>query len=90
MVNVNKQRFITVTVYTIRGTNIPHVYLHYVFRPDGAIFRYTGVLQSPVSLSATLSTLASVYTLGVRCMYGLYMLCVAKCIAYWISKILKF
>jgi hypothetical protein len=48
-----------------------------MFRPDGAIFRYMGVLQSPVPLSATLPTLASVYTLGVRCMYVwfLYALC---------------
>jgi hypothetical protein len=64
-----------------------------MFWPDGAIFRHIGVLQSSVSLSATLPTLASVYTLGVRCMYvcmyGLYMPCVAKCIAYWTSKILK-
>jgi hypothetical protein len=64
---------IIVTVYTIRGTNIPHVSLHYMFRPDEPIFRYIGVLQSPVFLSATLPTLASVYTLGVRGMYGLYM-----------------
>jgi hypothetical protein len=85
-----RQCFITVTVYTIRGTNIPHVSLHYMFRPDGAIFRYIGVLQSPVSLSAALPALASVYTLGVRCMYGLYCPFVVKCIAYWISKILKF
>jgi hypothetical protein len=35
-----------------------------MFRPDGAIFRYSGDLQSPVSLPATLPTLASVYTLG--------------------------
>jgi hypothetical protein len=59
--------------------------IYHTFRPDGAIFRYIGVLQSPVSLSATLPTLASVYTLGVRCVYGLYMPCVVKCIAYWIS-----
>jgi hypothetical protein len=26
-----------------RGTNIPHVSLHYMFRLDGAIFRYIGV-----------------------------------------------
>jgi hypothetical protein len=61
-----------------------------MFRPDGAIFRYIWVLQSPVSLSATLPTLASVYTLGVRCIYGLYMPYVAKYIAYWISEILKY
>jgi hypothetical protein len=79
--------FIIVTVYTIRGINIPHVSLHYMFRPDGAIFMYIGVLQSPVSLSATLSTLTSVYTLRVCCMYGSYVLpCIAKCIAYWIYK----
>jgi hypothetical protein len=36
-----ERRFIMVTVYTIRGTNMPHVSLHYMFRPDGAIFRYT-------------------------------------------------
>jgi hypothetical protein len=41
-----------VTVYTIHGTNIPHISFH-TFRPDGAIFRYTRVLQSPVSLYAT-------------------------------------
>jgi hypothetical protein len=74
-----RQCFITVTVHTIRGTNIPHVSLHYMFRSDGAIFRYVGVLQSAVSLSATLPTLASVYTLGVSCMYGLHMPRVAKC-----------
>jgi hypothetical protein len=45
-----RQCFISVTVYTIRGTNIPHVSLHYMFQPDGAIFRYIGVLQSPVFL----------------------------------------
>jgi hypothetical protein len=45
-----------VTVYTTRGTNIPHVSVHYMFRPDEAIFRYIGVLQSPVSLSATCAT----------------------------------
>jgi hypothetical protein len=39
--------FIMVTVYTICGTNIPHVSLHDMFRPDGAIFRYIAVLQSP-------------------------------------------
>jgi hypothetical protein len=72
------------------GTNMPHVFLNYMFQSDGAIFRYIGVLQPPVSLSAALPTLASVYTLGVRCMYGLYMPCVVKCIAYWISKILKY
>jgi hypothetical protein len=27
-------------------------------------------------------TLDRVYTLGVRCIYGFYMLCVAECIAY--------
>jgi hypothetical protein len=43
-----------------------------MFRPDEAIFRYIGGLQSPVSLSATLPTLDSVYTLGVRCVYGFY------------------
>jgi hypothetical protein len=42
------------------------------------------------SLSATLPTLASVYTLGVRGMYVLYMPCVVKCIAYGISEILKY
>jgi hypothetical protein len=61
--------------------------IYHMFRPDGAIFMYTGILQSPVSLTATLPTLASVYILGVRCMYGFYMPCVAKCTAYWISKI---
>jgi hypothetical protein len=61
-----------------------------MFRPDGTIFWYIGVLQSPVSPPATLPTLASVYTLGVRCMYGLYMPCVAKRVAYWISKMLKY
>jgi hypothetical protein len=77
--------FITVTVYTIRGTNIPHVSLHYMFRPDGAIFTYIGVLQSPVSLSAALPTLASVYILGAGCMCGLFMLfLVVKCIVYGI------
>jgi hypothetical protein len=69
---------------------IPHVSLHYMFRPDGAIFRYIEVLQSPVSLSATLPTVASVYALGVPCMYGMFMLCVEKFIAYWIFKILKY
>jgi hypothetical protein len=43
-----------------------------MFRPDGAIFRYIRVLHSPF-LFLLLPTLASVYTLGVRCMYGLYM-----------------
>jgi hypothetical protein len=37
--------FITVTVYTIRGTNTAHVFPHVVFRPDGAIVKYIGVLQ---------------------------------------------
>jgi hypothetical protein len=66
---------ITVTVYTICGTNIPHVSLHYMFRPDGAIFRYTGGLQSPVSLSATLPTLASVYIGSAFYVWSLYALC---------------
>jgi hypothetical protein len=78
-----------VTVYTFRGTSVPHVSLHGMFRPDGAIFRYIGVLQSPVSLSATLPTLASVYTLGVHYMYALFMPFFVKYIAYGISKILK-
>jgi hypothetical protein len=51
---------------------LPHVSLHYMFRPDGAIFMYTGVLQSPFSPSATLPRVASVYTLGERCTYGPY------------------
>jgi hypothetical protein len=32
------------------------------------------VSQSPISISATLPTLASVYTLGVLCMYGFYVI----------------
>jgi hypothetical protein len=43
-----------------------------VFRPDGAILRYVGVLYNQPLLLATLPTLASVYTLGVR---GMYVLC---------------
>jgi hypothetical protein len=35
-----RQCFIVVSVYTIRGTDIPYVFLYYMFRPDGAIFRY--------------------------------------------------
>jgi hypothetical protein len=62
-----------VTFYTIRGTNTSHIFPHDMFRPDGAIFRYIGVLQSPFSFSATLPTLASVYILGVRGMYGVFM-----------------
>jgi hypothetical protein len=31
------------TLYTIRGENIPYVFLYNMFRPDGAIFRYTEV-----------------------------------------------
>jgi hypothetical protein len=74
-----------VTVYTIRGKNILHVSLYDMFRPDGVIFRYIGVLQSPFSLSATLPTLTSVYTLGVRCMYGL--LCHYCCEIYYLWDI---
>jgi hypothetical protein len=44
-----RQCFIMVTAYTIRGTNTSHVFPHNMFRPDGAIFRYTGVLQWPFS-----------------------------------------
>jgi hypothetical protein len=44
-----RQCFIMVTVYTIRGTNTPHVFPHDMFRPDGNIFRYIGVLQSSFS-----------------------------------------
>jgi hypothetical protein len=44
-----RQCFIMVTVYTIHGTNIPHVFPHDIFWLDGAIFRYIGVLQSPFS-----------------------------------------
>jgi hypothetical protein len=61
-----RQRFITVTVYTLRGTNIPHVSLHYMFWPDGAIFRYIGVYNR-----LFLFLLLSPHW-PVRCMYGLY------------------
>jgi hypothetical protein len=30
-------------IYTILGTNIPHVSLHYMFWPDRAIFKYIGI-----------------------------------------------
>jgi hypothetical protein len=46
--------------------------IYNMFQPDRAIFRYTEVLHSPFSLSVTLPTLASVYTLGVHCMCGLF------------------
>jgi hypothetical protein len=40
---VSRERFIIVSVYTIRGIDIPYVfYIYYMFRPDVAIFKYTG------------------------------------------------
>jgi hypothetical protein len=57
---------IMATIYTIRGTNTPHVFLHDMFRPDRAIFRYIWGLQSPFSVMILSPTLASVYTLGVH------------------------
>jgi hypothetical protein len=52
---LTKQCFISVTVCTTRGKNVPYVSLHCVFRPDGAIIRSTGGSQ----VSAILPTLAS-------------------------------
>jgi hypothetical protein len=40
---------------------VAQIRVYHMFRPDGAIFRYIGVLQSLVSLSDTPPTLASVY-----------------------------
>jgi hypothetical protein len=58
--------------YTLR------FYIYYMFRPDVAIFRYIRSQQSPVSFSATLPTLTSVFTLGVH-----YMYCFMWCHMFW-------
>jgi hypothetical protein len=62
-----------------------HTFFPYdMFRPDGAIFGYVGVYTITFMLFATLPTLASFYTLGVRRMH---VLCLPffflKFIVYW-------
>jgi hypothetical protein len=77
-----RQCFIIVSVYTIHGTDILYIFLYYMFHLSGAIFRYIRS-HSHLFLFLLLPTLASVYTLGVRCMYGFYMMpCVVKFIKY--------
>jgi hypothetical protein len=66
-----KQCFIIVSVYTTRGTDIPYVFTFTAcFGLMGPSSDTLG-LTITFSLSATPPTLASVYTLGVRGMYGL-------------------
>jgi hypothetical protein len=74
-------RFIMASVYTIRlwhkyTTRFPHD----MFRPDGAIFRYTGVY--------TISFL--LLPLGVRGMCGLSLPFFVKYIIYGMYKILNY
>jgi hypothetical protein len=49
------QGFIFVSVYTVRGTDIPYVFFFfsYMFRPDGAIFRWLWGLMYLWALFAT-------------------------------------
>jgi hypothetical protein len=83
--------FITVTVHTIRSTNIPHVSLHDMFRSDEAIFRHIGILQSPVFTFCysphTGHCLHFGTALHVRPFNALF---IVKCIAYGTSKILNY
>lgn len=52
--------------------NTPCISMYYMFRPIGAIIRYIELLRSPFCL-LYLPTLASVYTLGLRCTGVLFM-----------------
>jgi hypothetical protein len=77
------------TVYTIRGTKAPHVFPHDMFRPDGAIFRYIGVLQSPFSF-LLLSPHWPVFTHWECVVCMVFYAFFVKYIAYGISKMLKY
>jgi hypothetical protein len=39
-----RECYIIVSVYTICGTDIPYVFFYYMFRRDGATFRYIGLI----------------------------------------------
>jgi hypothetical protein len=60
-----------VSVYTIRGIDIPYVFfLFYMFRPDRVIFRYIRI-HSRLFLFCYSPHTGQCLHMGVCCMYGL-------------------
>jgi hypothetical protein len=84
--------FIIVSVYTICGTDIPlRFYFYYMFRPEGAIFRYSRIrAHNPYFFSCCSPHTGQCLHIGSALYVWFYVMpCVTKRIKHWIFKILK-